>query len=472
MPDGKHGTIEGGLLTDDFFESAGNILSSQRGGSATIGAQQLFTPPEVAEFIAKVLVMNPGTERGPTFDPTGAGAGNLLAPFAHRFGIEIDRDYARCSYNKILGDCQIVADLARAIGLKCRRIVANPPFGLNWKFGECEGRSAVIAYEIIMDILHGYGVGAMIVPERDFVTIQGRHGASIRASIQVPDLFGPSVGVDCVIFFFAHPSEKCMWNGEYKPQMKPKMFKMPVRALDSLVPALQKCLPAGPDSGCRDDDDEFEEAFTLLQQEFREREKAGGQRRSSIKVTGKTLRVYLSPFEKLRLAKAGNLAIMEKIVELNGQSIFQFAYYPKRWRQILAMAQEGDLVLDPAIGPAYIKSREQALLMLAPMMKSTNPIQRLGGLTDVDQIRCIKDDPANGLEAGKTYEIGSCTTSLVEFGTLQRLKVARDPRTGQMVETIVVEDTKTERKGKRFCIAPEISCESCKGYCGLDPIQI
>ena len=56
-PDGseeKRGTLTGGALTDEVFDSSPSLLRSARGGDAVAGLQQYFTPIEAAELVAEV----------------------------------------------------------------------------------------------------------------------------------------------------------------------------------------------------------------------------------------------------------------------------------------------------------------------------------------------------------------------------------------------------------------------------------
>jgi len=438
---GSH--VEGGLLTDEFLDSAANVLQSHRNRSATKGAQQFFTPPEVADFIASVLVDEPGKEIDPTFDPVGAGTGNLLQPFAHRYGIEIDRDYTNCSYHKMIGDCQIVADLATAIGMKCRRIVANPPFGLRWKWRGKEGRSAQIAWRIIDELLAYNGRGAIIVPTKDFLAIKEDGKASIVAHVEVPGLFGRDVDVPCVIAFFSdsyyRESEAHVSNPEQLPDLIPHLRTLMRQA------SWQTRTP----------DNEFREQFDLLRNEFQERQKNQGNRRSCIQVQGKRIKVYLSPFERVRLIHGNKRHVQDQIKALNGQSIYQFADSPKDWRYVLEVAKGGDLEIGPEVHAAYERVRQEAEMIRAPMLPNQNEVLRVAALRDVDRIQCRKDDEDRGFKAGETYDIDSRTTEIHERSSRQVVRHKRDPRTGNLVPELHTQELLTERKAIRFEINGE-----------------
>ena len=440
----KGSRVEGGLLTDEFLDSAANVLQGHRGRTTTKGAQQFFTPPEVASFIAAVLVDEPGKEPDPTFDPVGAGAGNLLSPFAHRYGIEIDRDYASEPYHKIIGDCQVVADLGMAIGLKCRRIVANPPFGLRWKWRGEEGRSAKIAWQIIEDLLAYNGCGALIVPERDALAISSAASCRIVAAVEVPAMFGRDVDADCGILFFAERAYLLNRTGT-------ATYSASVDRLPDLVPELRAKMKDFVWQSS-DTDENFRDKFDLLRREFQERQKNEGKRHSCIQVHGKKLKVYLSPFERVRLVTQGNRSVQDRITALNGQSIYQFVDCPKDWQDILEMAKEGDLEIGPEVLEAYERVRQEAELIRAPMLPQNNDVLRVAALRDVSRISCKLDDEEQGFKAGEVYQIISKTTTVTEYSTRQVIRNRRDSRTGQLVPQIEMQDIMTERQAILFRI--------------------
>ena len=120
--------------------------------------------------------------------------------------------------------------------------------------------------------------------------------------------------------------------------------------LSQWITRIQDAMPAVPDY-VAGDHAEFEEQFTLLQNEMRERNKNDGQRRSCLSVKGKKLQVYLSPFEQLRLAKH-NQDALKAIKGLHNQSVYQFWRDPREWKRLLESAREGDLEIGPAVHAA------------------------------------------------------------------------------------------------------------------------
>ena len=125
----KRGSLTGGDLTDEVFDSSPTLLRPARGGDAVAGLQQFFTPVEAAELVAEVNGRSLST-----LDLT-AGDGALLAGVKPetRFGIEIDADHlASDSYRAIHGDVQRAYPLLRLLDTQFPRIACNPPFGLDW----------------------------------------------------------------------------------------------------------------------------------------------------------------------------------------------------------------------------------------------------------------------------------------------------------------------------------------------------
>ncbi|MEO0181455.1 MAG: helicase-related protein [candidate division WOR-3 bacterium] len=137
------------------------------------GLQQYFTPPDIAEYIAKALDFGPDCFY---IDPT-CGDGALLAPFTTRgyktYGIEIDPEMAqkakrRASLITLADWCQV----AKAVGMIMREtvpliVVANPPYGLRFKVWPCdkvEDSDKAIALWVLIELLSLYA-SCFILPK-------------------------------------------------------------------------------------------------------------------------------------------------------------------------------------------------------------------------------------------------------------------------------------------------------------------
>ena len=83
----KHGDLFGGALTDETVGSSKKVLDKMYGAGPMTGLQQFFTPPELSQFVSKVLAPVDAV-----LDLT-AGNGALLRPYHQmaRFGIEMTR---------------------------------------------------------------------------------------------------------------------------------------------------------------------------------------------------------------------------------------------------------------------------------------------------------------------------------------------------------------------------------------------
>jgi hypothetical protein len=448
MADEKRSRVEGGLVTDEFLESAGNVLTGYRGRAPTVGAEQYFTPKPVADFIARCLVEDPAAYEGPVLDPTGAGNGALLAPFQNRYGVEIDRDQATAPYTKILGDCQEVAGLATAIGMKCPLIVANPPFGLRWEYGGESGRSARIAWKIINSLIDAYGLGAMIVPRSDYEAIKAQEGEGIIACVEVPALFGPSVEVDCVIFFFAghslrnEPKNYAVANVERLPNII-STVKEEIESSTYFRPY------AAPETA------DFIKKFSLIRAEMNERRKwKDAVRHSDITIRGEKISVYISPYERVRFAVDGRKAELDRILALNGQSVYQFARDHKEWTAIMALAQEIGLYITPSTYVAYEKAKAFGDALYAPMLAREGALLGLAELRNSEEVVCRKTDKGR-FEAGEIYKVYSETTRITKPGTRMRKRHRTDARTGVPMEEWAEEEFTEESTGIRFTIGNE-----------------
>jgi hypothetical protein len=199
----KRGTLTGGALTDEVFDSSPTLLRSARGGDAVAGLQQFFTPLEAAELVAEI-----NGRALSTLDLT-AGDGALLAGVRpeFRFGIEIDADHlAAETYRPIHSDVQRAYPLLRLLGTRFPRVSCNPPFGLNWSPNGQRENSTVATWRMAMGLLSPDGCGAFIAGRDRFSReVASRpDAAGIYATVECDDLF-EGVALPCLIAFFVAP---------------------------------------------------------------------------------------------------------------------------------------------------------------------------------------------------------------------------------------------------------------------------
>jgi len=418
----KGSKINEGLVTDEFLASAANVWRK--------GAQQFFTPAPLAQFIARCLAgENHAEYKGPVYDPTGSGDGALLRFFPHGYGNEIDRDYERAPHTKIMGDCQKIVPLAKAIDMQCSMIVANPPFGLTWEYEERRGRSAQVAWWMIQDLLSNDGIGAMIVPMDDYLQIREACEQRIVASVRVPQMFGPNVRADCVVFFFT--------GSDIGYGHRAETIEAAWDDLSSLCQTISDkftrwyCWSYRPARAEKADED-FPEKFDMLRKEFRNRESA--QRRSVVAIRNNKIKVHFSAYDQVRLVIEGHESVLKRVSLLDGQSVFQFARDEAEWQDVMALAREVDLYIAPETFAAYEKAKAKGDFLFAPLIVRSEDMLGLAELRNSREIRCIKDCPEHGFRAGEVYALESETFRRVEEA--ENVAVSAD---GKQINTTNVE---------------------------------
>ncbi len=434
----KRGNLHGGALTEEALDSSRKVLSSHRGNTnVLVGLQQYFTPPEAAELIAAVFGGGAGfATPEAVLDPT-AGSGSLLAPFSpeRRYGIEIDADFTGSDdYHAITGDAQKVVPMMRAAGLRFPAIALNPPFGLSWRDpahapkGNPKGEigSTRLAYLWALDLVTPYGQGAMVCGTDRLAreVLSTEQGRGIYAVVDVEGPLFDGVDLATSIAFFVRPE-----NSIEEPEsgFRPLRLGAPRGGLADV---------AGRVAGARDRAAGSVSAYasggylseswrTVAKEHSRRRrqaeEKSASERgRFDARIKGSKLGVSPSAFSRLALTEAGTLRQIEL---LHGQNVSYLGQNKRAWRQMLQAEEAGHLTIDPAL-----KERAEAVIAeadrAATPLFEVRPQMRLGWLTDLEKIPCIKDDPERGFAAGEEYPLS--TNSKVSSHTEQRVVESRD----------------------------------------------
>jgi hypothetical protein len=82
------------------------------------------------------------------------------------------------------------------------------------------------------------------------------------------------------------------------------------------------------------------------------------RKHARLTIQGERISVYISPYERVRFAVDDRKAELDRILALNGQSVYQFARDHKEWAGVMALAgdhhpRRGRLLLDHAGGPDH-----------------------------------------------------------------------------------------------------------------------
>ncbi len=412
---GKRGELTGGALTDEALASSQSVLGRTMYGNKQRGLQQYFTPPEAATLIQRVI--DPDATY-PVLDIT-AGAGALLAPWGteQRFGVEMDRDWARCGdYHAINGDIQRVFPMLFKLGVEFDRVVTNPPFGLEWTSaaGESEN-SAVAAWRMSLALLKPLGVGAFICGSerfaREILTRQDAAGAF--ATVACHDLFD-GVELPCMIAFFLQPENRGDYSTGVTLALESDLAGLAESDLQQELSealeraSLQASAPGrrwgGPLSVWKMLDDELAR---------RRREQERNQPTYDVELrAGERLSVKPKPFVRQALAKAKRLKLVET---LHNQPVGHFALNALDWRLLDELREECELTIAPAVAQAVEHVTSRAELEVIPLYE-VRPQMRLGYLTDLDAIRCTRSDPDRAFQAGETYPLKTDSQIEVQNG--------------------------------------------------------
>lgn len=369
-----------------MLDSSRSVLQTYR-GRGTRGLQQYFSPPEAAELVHKVF----GDVA--VVDLT-AGDGALISRFprSHRFGVELDPDYANSSnYTAIVGDIQKVYPLLRQVGFKADAIAINLPFGLQWsdsRYGEVN--STVLCYLYAVSLLSDYGQGVLVAGrdrfDREIMTRD--EGSFFYAIIECDDLF-TDADIPCVLGFFT--KEPC----------HPHRWKVDRGELDGMA-----------------------ELWQTIQEEYDSRNKQQESRYSITRHGGK-IAVRLSPYDQLALHQE---SMLPTVRSLHSQAITYFAINRREWTALLELEDGGSITIDPSLRDAVDEVLIEADRQVCPLYP-IKPQQRLGFLEQVDSIQCHQDDPDRGYQKGKSYPVSA--QSRVTSARYTETKLNND---GELVE--------------------------------------
>jgi hypothetical protein len=421
---GKGGALTGGALTEETLDSSKGVLRRTRPGAARRGLQQFFTPPAAATLIQSVIA--PRGE-GPVLDLT-AGSGALLDPWPGgcRFGIEIDRDWIKKGdYHSIHGDVQRAAPMLVRLGVTFPRIVGNPPFGLRWKGLEGEEESSTVAaWQIGLALLAANGVGAFIAGrDRLGREVLDRDDARvIFAVIECPDLFA-NVTLPSAIAFYLHPQQRAGRGGVLLSEARGADELNSAQLRDALRQALRTARRKAPAPSPPADP---KGVWKLVNGELarRRREEASNRPAYDVELhSGQRMSVRPRAFVRKALADQDRLKLLES---LHNQPVGHFALHGLDWRLLQELESDCDLTIQPAIREAVASVTARAEREVIPLYPLP-PQMRLGYLTDLDSLRCVRTDRSRGFKKGFTYPLQTDSRLDISSGTKVTLNSEGEP---------------------------------------------
>jgi len=413
----KGGKLEGGALTQEALQSSKSVLEKNQFGNGTKGLQQFYTPPQAAKLVADVVGRYVNV-----LDPT-AGDGSLLREFdpGYSWGVEIDEDQIKNSegsYKAIRGDIQHVYPLLRRVVDDWGAIVANPPFGLSWEEPTYKDgqpvNSTKLAFFYCMQILAYDGQLAFIAGrDRFYKEIIGEPMArGIYAVVECDDLFEGTT-LPCVIAFGINPEMRGDWKAEDgSGYVKRECPRDMLDLLASWVTDHRK-LALKPYERVAQRDYESHKrqtAWKAVQEEY-ERRVEGRIKKREFDVQlvgGKVLQVMPSSFAAAALQKTHRL---HDVNRMNNHSVNYFANNEREWNVLLGLAKSDILTIDPRAFDAVEEALMEFKRIICPLYP-IKPQQRLGYLSDIDTIECIKTDEERGFLEGERYDIRSQTQTI------------------------------------------------------------
>ena len=126
------------------------------------------------------------------------------------------------------------------------------------------------------------------------------------------------------------------------------------------------------------------------------------------------------PYARLVLTKLGRIREVE---HLHNQNASYFGQNPRAYRQLEELESEGVLSLSPELKARAERAIADAFRVATPLFP-VRAHMRLGWLTDLEKIRCVKDDPERGFVAGEEYDLK--TASRVDEKAEERIVERRD----------------------------------------------
>lgn len=404
----KGGRLVGAAISEEAVASSPTVLAPGPHGRGA-GLQQYFSPPELARLCRAVLA----SERECPVLDICAGDGSLLAgwPAAMSFGVEVDADQAaaaNASYKPLLGDLQRLYPLLRACGLRFPRILANPPWGLQWQVGSLNAAkpasSTLLGLKMALGLLERDGEAVLITgAERYRREVCADPDASpVWCEVEVPDLFD-GVGAASVVAFLAGPDARVGGEAAALTARRAELGEIAgevLAAKEGRVAATYPRLAAS----------EAAESFEAVAVEHQRRLSSERSKRPSYDVRMRRGRigVALSAFARVALAEAEGHSTLRAVEAFDGKALSYLGLNLRDWRALEGFAREGILTIDPALEGAAERALAEIERELCPLYE-VRPQMRLGFLAELDRIRCTRADPERGFHEGESYPISSRT---------------------------------------------------------------
>lgn len=174
----------------------------------------------------------------------------------------------------------------------------------------------------------------------------------------------------------------------------------------------------------RHDNADVAECWAAVKAEVGARKQARPTQAHNLELVGNRLRIHFRAFAELALHRH-NSRLLDTIKNLRGLSPSYFAVNQGVWHDCQALAAQQLLTISPTALKAIEAVLQDAAIRTCPLYP-IKPQQRLGYLTDIEQIECSVSDRARGLIAGQFYSIEARSRVQTERGERPRQKLNGD----------------------------------------------
>jgi len=384
------------LQAEDFRGQREDLLAHK--DSKRFGLQQYFTPPKLAELLARRLPDDPAI----VVDPT-AGAGHMLRPYSspYRLAFDIDaqalkRILKHEGMHKFNVDLPAFQPYLAAMNFRADCVAMNPPYGLRWQtpWGKIDAQEACLRMA-----LNWHANGYMLMSINQWDRFKPKLQRKFEAIAQLRNVFPGTEVVVILGFFAAYRDIDPIQLGTFD-LAQPDGYRL-----------LEEKLAQWPALTYRHrdltlDDEQraemVERARAAYQQYRREREDDAP---FSIDVRGRNLSVKPTPYEKYRLMDALDEPDALSVLNLGRTNKSYLVANPKV-RRLLQSEEVGRILTISPRAAAVLEEAAETVntAELAPL-RPLKPHQRLGYLDNLERVKCVQDDPARGFVAGVHYKI-------------------------------------------------------------------
>jgi hypothetical protein len=312
----------------------------------------------------------------------------------------------------------------RKIGFEIDAIALNPPFGLTFNDESFGGNinSTVLCYLYATRLISSYGQGVLIAGRDRLIReiLPRQEGDYIYAIVEVDDMFLNADIPTAMAFFTQTPL-----NGREPLKLQCQREELPKLA-DEIIATRSSVQRWTATETSEYYLEQIREMWQAIEGEYQRRYSVSQKQKTNYTIeVEKKIKVRLSPYQKVILANSGNLYTLEN---LNNQSANYFALNPKTWEMLIQLEADELITISTNAKETVAKIISETQKRICPLYP-VKPQQRLGFLSDLDNILCLTDDPKREFKAGEKYPLNVRTAITREEYTETKLN-----KEGELIE--------------------------------------